>query len=107
MGKIIVGEPTNDEVEVWTVSMPVITFLPFSRRFRKDMQYVESLEGFIGFHQIFPHGTLCLFDSENNAKGARNMMRFQNIRVGKNICPVYIHKDYLAFCKDLLRLRNV
>lgn len=99
MGSIIIGEPNEDEIEVWTVSIPVITFLPIFKKFRKDTKYIATLEGFIGFHEIFPQGTLCLFESENTAKGARNLMRLHDIKVGSNICPIYIHKDYMESLK--------
>ena len=89
------GEPTEDQVKVWTVAvgnLPLPPFIP--RKVRKAIKFIKEQDGFIGFYPMYPNGTLCLFKTENDAKGARNIMRFKGIQVGDNICEVWINKEY-------------
>lgn len=89
----------NDEVRVWTVAVGNLPTPLTPRRARKDairaLRFIMGLEGFIGFHPVPPEGTLCLFRTENNAKGARNLMRAAEIQVGRNIGEVFIERKYL------------
>lgn len=52
----------------------------------KALRYIMNLEGFICFYPHYPDGTLCLFENENSAKRARNLMEHKGIRTGVNIC---------------------
>lgn len=63
---------------------------------RNAAKYIASLEGFIALHPAYPRGILWLFDSENNAKSARNMMEAKGIQCGKNICKGTIEGDTLV-----------
>lgn len=49
---------------------------------------------------MYPRGTLLLFDTENNAKGARNVLRFNGVKCGDNICKAYVDKKYLEESKN-------
>ena len=62
---------------------------PTKRASRKAVKYVSKLKGLFGVHPC-EHGTLWLFESENSAKVARNMMNSKGILTGKNICEVDI-----------------
>lgn len=90
-----------NDVEVWTVAignLPLPPFIP--RKTKKAIQFIKEQDGFIGFYPVYPKGTLCLFKTENDAKGARNMMRFKGIQVGDNICKAYMPKeDYDRFIR--------
>lgn len=90
------SEIRENEVKVWTVAvgnLPVPPFIP--KKSKEAIKYISKLEGFVGFHPVPPHGTLCLFKTENDAKGGRNHMRAKGIQVGKNIGYVFIDKSYL------------
>lgn len=67
---------------------------PKNKNSRKAVKYVATLHGFIGVHPNYPHGTLILFDTENNAKIARNLMNAKGIVTGRNICEVEIDDIY-------------
>ena len=89
-------EKKPNEVSAWTVGVGNFTLNPFLQKKQKQaVDYIQSLEGFLGFTPCYPHGTLCLFKTENDAKGARNLMKNKGIQVGKNIAEVYVDKKYL------------
>lgn len=60
---------------------------PLLKRSREAVKYIKTLEGFVGVHPT-PYGTLWIFDTKNNAKGARNLMEYNGIQCGTNICEV-------------------
>lgn len=92
--RIEFGEKQDDEVSVWSVAVGNLPLFP-SKKVRQAVDFIKEQDGFIGFHPVYPYGTLCLFRTENDAKGAKNMMRFKGIQVGNNICEVYINEQYL------------
>ena len=92
MWKPLVGEPKENEIAVWSVSVGNLPLIK-TKRVRMAIKIISEQDGFIGLCPCYPHGTLCLFDTENNAKGARNIMRYEGIECGDNICKVYIDKD--------------
>ena len=67
---------------------------PTSKASRKAVDYIVTLNGFVGIHPQYPRGTLILFDTENNAKIARNLMNLKGITTGRNICEVEIDDKY-------------
>ena len=87
------------EVKCWTVAVGNAPMPWHSRKVKKSakeaLKYITKLDGFIGVHPHPPDGTLCIFDSENNAKRARNMMRSKGILTGTNICEVFVDEQYL------------
>ena len=56
----------------------------------KAIELIKEQEGLVGVTPMYPRGTLLLFDTENNAKGARNVLRFNGVKCGDNICKVFI-----------------
>lgn len=60
---------------------------------REVPKYVSKLEGFLGVHPMPPQGTLWIFDTENNAKIARNKMRAMGIQCGDNITEITYSLD--------------
>ena len=58
------------------------------------MNYIKSLDGFIGVYPVDLWHTLLIFDSLNNAKGARNGMKIKGIGVG-NVIPILVEKQYI------------
>lgn len=59
---------------------------PFLKRSRRAAEFMAKQEGFVAVHPAGEMGMLWLFDSLNNAKGARNLARAEGITCGKNIC---------------------
>lgn len=72
---------------------------PFNKRSVAAVEYIKTLPGLIGVHPHYPDGTLILFDTENNAKIARNMMNAKGIQTGRNICEVEIDDIYAKGAK--------
>lgn len=68
---------------------------PLMKRSRQAVKYITKLEGFLGVHPAPPRGTLWLFDTENNAKIARNKMEDKGIVCGVNICEVEFDEKYI------------
>ena len=70
---------------LWSVATGNVN--PLVKKSRKASEYITSLEGFVAVHPTPDYtGTHWFFDTENNAKGARNMMRAKGIHCGDNIC---------------------
>ena len=93
----------ENEVSVWSVAVGNLPLNPFKMKAaEKALLYIRDLEGFIG---IYPTrgGTLCLFKSENEAKGARNLMRAKGIQTGNNICELYVDKFYVLQAEQMKR----
>lgn len=89
-------EKKPNEVSAYTVGIGNFSLNPFlQKKQKKIVDFIQSLEGFLGFTPCYPYGTLCLFRTENDAKGARNLMRAKGIEVGKNIAEVYVDKKYI------------
>ena len=103
MGKIEIGEPRENDIEVWTVAVGCIPtiyiYCPFlmPKGVKEAVKYISKLDGFCGLFDMKPHGTLCMFESENKAKIARNMVQAEGIEVGDNICSVYVDKEDMTF----------
>ena len=57
----------------------------FWKKSRQAVDYMTKQEGFLAIFPANDH-TLFFYDSENNAKGARNMARTKGIQCGNNIC---------------------
>lgn len=73
-------------MELWTVATGNV--VPWNKKSREALNFIKNLEGFVGAQPHYPYGTLWFFDSENNAKIARNLMQAKGILCGKNICKV-------------------
>lgn len=41
----------------------------------------------------YPRGTLLLFETENNAKGARNLLRAKGVTCGTHICECHVSEE--------------
>lgn len=92
-----IGEKKEDEVVCYTVAMPNLPLIP-NKRIKDFINYIQTLDGFQGFYPCYPHGTLIIFDTENNAKGGRNLLKTYpglEFEFGKNIGEVYVNKKYL------------
>lgn len=83
-------------MEVWTVAVGNLPMLPFLHKgVKQAIKLIKEQEGFIAVHPVYPRGTLLLFDTENNAKGARNVLRFNGVKCGDNICKAIVDDSLL------------
>lgn len=84
------------ERECWGFAVGNITMNPFKmKKCKRALDYIMKQDGFLGFHPQPPRGTICVFDTENNAKGARNMCRSVGIECGKNIGKCFVDMRFL------------
>lgn len=81
------------EIKVYAVGTGNVD--PLKRKSRQAVKYCSKLNGLVGVHPHYPDGTLWLFDTENNAKIAKNKMESRGILTGRNICEVFIDEKYL------------
>lgn len=85
-------EPTAYR-DAWTVAIPNLPIFP-NKEITKFVQWMKTLDGFIGAHPQYPYGTLLFFESENQAKRAKNRIKQYGVNyVGENICKVGIPVD--------------
>ena len=59
------------------------------------LDFIKTLDGFLGISPIDTSKNLLLFDTLNNAKGAKNQMIFRGLNIGNNIVPVLVKTKYL------------
>ena len=92
------SEKKENEIEVYTVAVGNLPLLPkflMPKNVTKAIELIRDQEGLIGVTPMYPRGTLLLFDTENNAKGARNVLRFNGVKCGDNICKAFVDKRFL------------
>lgn len=65
---------------------------------REAVKVMCMQEGFKASHIVNGVGTLWFYDSENNAKGARNVARSFGIQCGDNICK-FVFENGVLVCK--------
>lgn len=72
--------------------------LPFdSRKIKKGIEeglkYIKNLDGFLGVHPISIDKNILLFDTLNNAKGGKNMLKHKDVACGE-IVPLLVPTEY-------------
>ena len=87
------------EVKAYTVAIGNFS-IPFTRDQKKVIKVIQHLDGFYGLKPCYPHGTLLMFNSENNAKRARNELDSLGVQTGNNICEVFIPSEYAKEVKS-------
>ena len=76
--------------------MPLVTDKKKIRKgIEEALEYIKKLEGFIGVHPVDLWHTLLIFDTENNAKGARNLLRAKDVQCANYIVPILVETKYL------------
>lgn len=86
----------NKELEIGThlFSVPTGRATPFLKRSKKAIDYITSLEGYVGTHPTFNGDyTLWLFDSVEHAKAAKKLMDRKGIGCGNNISEFEVKDD--------------
>lgn len=67
----------------------IIPKLGYRKIMKQTIDYIKSLDGFIGIHPIDIWHTLLIFDTLNNAKAAHNLLKFKKVPIGQ-IAPILI-----------------
>lgn len=71
---------------------------------RDAVRFIQKQKGFVAIAPVdYYGGTLWLFDSLNNAKRARNMMKLKGIQAGNNICRFTYENGKLVFDEEYAR----
>ena len=70
--------------ELYSIALGNLPILPW--RAKKAIKMIKELKGLVGITPYYPHGTLLYFENVNDAKEARNVLRFKGIVVGTEIC---------------------
>lgn len=84
------------EIKCYAFGIGNLSLNPLTlRKQNRILKRIQGLEGFIGIHPAYPGGTLVIFDTENNAKGGRNLMRSWEIECGREIGEIYVDSRYL------------
>lgn len=68
------------------------------KQMKAGMDLVKKQDGFLGIHPIDLWHTLLIFDTLNNAKGARNNLKAKGIGVGQ-VVPILVKKEYIEVGK--------
>lgn len=89
---------TYNEVIAFALGAGRIYPVGMSRKMRRAMkeavEYISKLDGFIGFHPVDIWHTMLIFDTMNNAKGARNLLKAKDVAIGQ-IVPILVEKRYV------------
>ena len=88
-----IGEKQDNEVVCYSVAVGNLPM--FSKKTKEALQIISDLDGFIGVYPYYPHGTLCIFKTLNQAKIAKNMMDAKGITTGFNITEIFVDKKYV------------
>ena len=63
------------------------------------LEYIKKLDGFLGVSPVDVDKNILLFDTSNNAKGGRNLLKMQSVSVGQ-VVPVLVESKYLEEAAD-------
>lgn len=72
---------------------------------KKAMELIGKQKGFIGVHAVDLWHTLLLYETLNDAKGAKNELKYKNVPVGQ-VAPCLIDEKYLQKAKDNVKEIN-
>lgn len=72
----------------------IVPVLGKRKAMKQGMDFIKRQEGFKGVYPVDLWHTLLIFDTLNNAKGARNNLKAKGISVG-NVVPVLVDEKYL------------
>lgn len=88
--------PCCEAKKVYTVAIPNLP-VTLNKKTIEFCKWIATLDGFVGLKPEYPHGTLLFFETENQAKIARNLIKTYKggVRTGSNICEVLIDKSLI------------
>ena len=67
----------------------MIPMLGKKKEMKKALDFIKKTDGFIGVHPIDLWRNLLVYDTLNNAKGARNQLKAQGCQIGE-IAPILV-----------------
>ena len=90
------------EVKAYALGVPNLAGTTGKRPTRRElrdsqklMNYVSKLDGFLGIHPQYPHGTALIFRTENDAKRAKNLLIYDlEINQIGNVVECFIPEEY-------------
>lgn len=71
----------------------MIPMLGKRKGFERAMDLIKAQDGFLGVHPMDLWYNVLIFDTLNNAKSARNVLKSKGISVGQ-VVPLMIPKEY-------------
>ena len=88
-----------DEEIVFAFGVGRMVPLPFDSKeikkgLKEALKFIKKLDGFKGVHPVGIEKNLLIFDTLNNAKGGRNLLKQKDVSVG-NIAPILVQKIFL------------
>lgn len=83
-------------MKVYTVAIGNFSF-PLTKDQKKVLKMIEEMNGLLGLHPAYPHGTLILFDTKNHAIEGKNILDFEKVKTGRNIGEVEVDEKYFNF----------
>lgn len=72
----------------------VLPMIGKTKAIKKTMDYIQKMDGFIGIYPMDLWHTLLVFDTLNNAKGARNTLKAKGVGIGQ-VVPILVEKEYI------------
>lgn len=69
----------------------IVPMIGKKKEMKKALDYIKKTDGFVGIHPVDLWHNLLIYDTLNNAKGARNLLRAKDCQCG-NIAPILVPK---------------
>ena len=73
--------------------LPVFGNPKIKKAMKKTIDYIKSMDGFLGVHPVDLWHTLLIFDTLNNAKAARNELKAKECPIGQ-VVPIVILEEF-------------
>lgn len=90
------GPKKDNEVVCYGIgvgNLPLPPFMP--KPVKEALAFIQGLDGFVDFYPCWPHGTVCVFRTLNEAKVAKNLMQAKGIKTGREIAEMFVEKQYV------------
>lgn len=85
--------PLEGEREVWAFGTgPIPKFFLRWSKYKRLADFLKTTDGFVGVH-VHDRGTLLLYETENEAIRARNLMKAEGFPVSSIIGKVFIDEN--------------
>lgn len=86
-------QPREGEIKCWGFGTGAVD--PFKKASRQAAKYISKQPGFLAVHLPDARHTLWVFDTENNAKKAKNLATAKGIVCGREVVSFFVEKKYL------------
>ena len=86
---------TPDEIICFAIGAGrILPKVGMRKAMKEANEYIQGLDGFVGFFPFDLWHTLIIFDTLNNAKAGKNLLKSKDISVG-NVIPILVDKQYV------------